>query len=134
MDATMRVRIVPDPYHDPSDVDRPADETAERVRLFATGELSAVGAIAERECPACGIWQQLDSLWGIEIGADEPYGPHDVITPGDIPLGPADPRPYGYATPETAPPNLAVPVTSSRSYLVQIAADLLTADIPTVDC
>jgi hypothetical protein len=50
-----------------------------------------------------------------------------VITPADIPLGPADPRRlYGFPDLAAVPPNLAVPATAAESYLIHIAADLLT--------
>lgn len=133
MDANVRVRIVPDEDYDPSDQDRPADETAETVWLSGTGELCAVGAIAERQCPRCGGWNRTGSLWGIEILTGEGFGPGDVITLADIPLGPADPRRlYGYRDLTTVPANLAVPATASHSHLIHIAADLLTeaADAP----
>lgn len=127
MDALLRVRIVADGDYDPSDLDWPAAEITEHVRRFEAGEPSAVGAVAEHRCAECGTWQHAGSLWGIEIDAAEPFGPGDVITAADIPLGPADPlRLYGFGDRASIPPNLAVPHTASDSYLVQVAADLLT--------
>lgn len=127
MDAVFRVRIVADPDYDPSDLDWPAEEIAAHVRRFEAGELSAVGAVAEHQCGTCGSWHHAASLWGIEIDTTEPTGPGDVITSADIPLGPADPlRLYGFADRASIPPNLAVPYTSSDSYLMQVAAELLS--------
>jgi hypothetical protein len=127
VDTNVRVRIVPDTDYDPSDLDLPADELAEHVWLLSIGEWSAVGAIAERQCPRCRGWNPAGGLWGIEIAADDGYGPGDVITPADIPLGPADPRRlYGYPDLAAVPPNLAVPATAAESYLIHIAADLLS--------
>lgn len=133
MDTNVRVRIVPDPDYDPSDLDWPADEVAEHVRLFQAGQLAAVGAVAERQCPSCGTWHPAGGLWGIEITPGEELGPGDVLTAADVPLGPADPRRlYGYPDLAAVPENLAVPATASESYLVQVAADLLgeAADAP----
>lgn len=109
MDMNVRVRIVPDDPYDPSDLDWPADEVAEHVWLFGTGELCAVGAIAEWQCPGCGEWNPAGSLWGIEIRAADRYGPGDVITRGDIPLGPADPRRFGYPDLAAVPANRPCP-------------------------
>lgn len=127
MDAFLRVRIVADGDYDPSDLDWSAAGITEHVRRFEAGELSAVGAVAEHRCAACGTWQHAGSLWGIEIDAAEPFGPGDVITAADIPLGPADPlRLYSFGDRASIPPDLAVPNTASDSHLVQVAADLLT--------
>ena len=35
------------------------------------GELVALGCIMETSCLDCGQWRELDSLWGIVIGADK---------------------------------------------------------------
>ena len=40
MDANVRGRIVPDADHDPSDLDWPADEIAEHLWLFDSGQLA----------------------------------------------------------------------------------------------
>jgi len=133
VDTSVRVRIVPDEEYDPSDLDWPAEEVTEHVRLFSIGELRAVGAVAERRCPACGTWHPAGSLWGIETAAGEELGPGDVVTAEDVPAGPADPRRlYGYPDLAAVPTGLAVPATAAESYLVHIAAGLLTeaADAP----
>lgn len=123
----FRVRIVADFDYDPSDLDWPAEEITQHLRRFDSGELSAVGAVAEHQCASCGTWPPVRELVGIEIDTAEPFGPGDVITAADIPLGPADPlRLYGFGDRASIPPNLAVPYTASDSYLVQVAADLLT--------
>jgi hypothetical protein len=77
--ADVRYRWVFDDDYDPSGswgLDEPeqsevvADETAK----LNSGELIAVGCIAERRCPCCGAWNVTDSLWGIVVSSlDDPY-------------------------------------------------------------
>lgn len=125
----IRVTIELDEEYDPSghDLDWPADEVAEHVARFASGELRAVTADCEVWDSVDWEWRVVGSLSGIEIGDDEPYGPGDVITPADIPLGPADPRRlYGFTDLASVPVNLAIHATASESYLVAIAMDLFT--------